>query len=414
MNRTSLRRAAVPSVAVLALGLSLTACGAGNEQPLVQRRSSRRRQQPQRHPQRRRLQRPGGRPGRLDAPASRPPTPASPSTTTRSAPAPAASSSSPAASTSPAPTPTSTTSELAAVQGALRRRRRHRGPGLRQPDRGGLQPRRASTSSSCRPTPLAQIFAGKITKWNDPAIAADNPDADAARHDDHAGAPLGRLGHHRELHRLPAQGRRRRLDRRRGRRRLADQVRRGRRGHLRRHRGGQGRRGHHRLRRREPGRRPRRRHASRSARSTSPRPPRPPPRPSTSPSASRAAPPTTSPSTSTARRPSPGAYPLVLVVLRDRLPDVRRRERPPTWSRATCPTSVGSRRPGRRRQGGRLRAAVQHAAATRPPSIVDDHQGRLIHSGTALGGPRHRQSPAARTPTSVRPAQHPTRRRSES
>jgi phosphate transport system substrate-binding protein len=28
------------------------------------------------------------------------------------------------------------------------------------------------------PSTLAQIFAGKITKWNDPAIAADNPDAD--------------------------------------------------------------------------------------------------------------------------------------------------------------------------------------------------------------------------------------------
>ncbi len=33
MNRTSIRKAAAPTVAALALGLSLTACGAGNEQP---------------------------------------------------------------------------------------------------------------------------------------------------------------------------------------------------------------------------------------------------------------------------------------------------------------------------------------------------------------------------------------------
>ena len=35
----------------------------------------------------------------------------------------------------------------------------------------------ASTTSSSPPTTLAEIFAGKITTWNDPAIAADNPGA---------------------------------------------------------------------------------------------------------------------------------------------------------------------------------------------------------------------------------------------
>ena len=33
MNRTSIRRVVVPTLASLALGLGLTACGAGNEEP---------------------------------------------------------------------------------------------------------------------------------------------------------------------------------------------------------------------------------------------------------------------------------------------------------------------------------------------------------------------------------------------
>ena len=64
MNRTSFRRVAAPTVAALALGMSLTACGAGNEEQLLGR-VQRQRRQPQRHPERRRRQRPGGRPGRL-------------------------------------------------------------------------------------------------------------------------------------------------------------------------------------------------------------------------------------------------------------------------------------------------------------------------------------------------------------
>ncbi len=35
-----------------------------------------------------------------------------------------------------------------------------------------------STTCSCPPRSIADIFSGKITKWNDPKIAADNPDAD--------------------------------------------------------------------------------------------------------------------------------------------------------------------------------------------------------------------------------------------
>ena len=52
------------------------------------------------------------------------------------------------------------------------------------------------------PATAAQIFAQKITNWNDPAIAADNPDATAARPAHHRRQPLGRVRHDRELHRL--------------------------------------------------------------------------------------------------------------------------------------------------------------------------------------------------------------------
>ena len=47
---------------------------------------------------------------------------------------------------------------------------------------------------------IANIFNGTIKTWDDAAIADLNPDADPARRPDLAGAPPGRLGHHRELH----------------------------------------------------------------------------------------------------------------------------------------------------------------------------------------------------------------------
>ena len=65
---------------------------------------------------------------------------------------------------------------------------------------------------------IAGIFAGTITNWNDPAIAATNDGATLPDLADHRRAPLGRLGHHEELHRLPRTGRARRLDRTAGRR----------------------------------------------------------------------------------------------------------------------------------------------------------------------------------------------------
>ena len=104
------------------------------------------------------------------------------------------------------------------------------------------------------PATLAQIFDGKITNWNDPAIAADNPDASCPS----TGSP--------PVHRSDESGTTenftdylskaapRRLDRTRP-AATGRQGRRGRAGHLRRRRRRQGRQGHDRLRRREPGRR---------------------------------------------------------------------------------------------------------------------------------------------------------------
>ena len=52
---------------------------------------------------------------------------------------------------------------------------------------------------------LANIFMGKITTWNDPAIAKLNPGVIAPEHEDLDRAPLGQLGHDLQLHRLPFQ-----------------------------------------------------------------------------------------------------------------------------------------------------------------------------------------------------------------
>ena len=53
---------------------------------------------------------------------------------------------------------------------------------------------------------LADIFLGKVTKWNDPAIAALNGGVTAARGQDHRRASLRRLGHDLQLRQLPVEG----------------------------------------------------------------------------------------------------------------------------------------------------------------------------------------------------------------
>ena len=56
---------------------------------------------------------------------------------------------------------------------------------------------------------LANIYLGKITKWDDAAIKKLNPSADAAVHQHRGCPPLGWLGHHVRVHRLPVEGERR-------------------------------------------------------------------------------------------------------------------------------------------------------------------------------------------------------------
>ena len=73
------------------------------------------------------------------------------------------------------------------------------------------------------PATIAKIFQAEITTWDDPAIAADNPDADLPDNGDHRRPPRRRLGHHRQLLQVPrgvrragGHGRGRRLEARHG------------------------------------------------------------------------------------------------------------------------------------------------------------------------------------------------------
>ena len=68
--------------------------------------------------------------------------------------------------------------ELTRRQGAVQRRGPDRGPGLRLARSRSPSTSRASTRSTSSADTIAQIFDGKITTWNDPAIADENADAD--------------------------------------------------------------------------------------------------------------------------------------------------------------------------------------------------------------------------------------------
>ena len=131
-----------------------------------------------------------------------------------------------------------------------------RDPGLHLADRGRSTTSRASTNLQLSPETLAKIFKQEITNWNDPAIAADNPDATLPDQRITAVNRSDESGTTENFTEYLAARRPGRLDVR-GQRRLAGQGRRGRAGHLRRRRRRQGRQGRDRLRRRQPGRRAR-------------------------------------------------------------------------------------------------------------------------------------------------------------
>ena len=63
------------------------------------------------------------------------------------------------------------------------------------------------------PEVVAKIFTGKITTWNDPAIAQLNSGVTLPGDADQGLLPLRRVGHDRELHQVPQRRRCRGLDR---------------------------------------------------------------------------------------------------------------------------------------------------------------------------------------------------------
>ena len=81
------------------------------------------------------------------------------------------------------------------------------------PDGDGRRSCRSSISTASEPSELvldgptlANIFLGKITKWDDPAIAKLNPSVKLPSQRDRRRASLRRLGHDLQLHRLSVQG----------------------------------------------------------------------------------------------------------------------------------------------------------------------------------------------------------------
>ena len=172
-NQRHVARARVAAAGVVA-GVLLAGCGAANESGSCRwRRTERGRHRTERHDLRARARAPSRPPCRPGSPASQARTPTRPSTTTPPAPARA----------HPVHLrwrrlrrqrrlPQGGRAHQGA--GPLRRRRR-RGPGLHLADRGGLQPPGCHGPAALARRPIAGIFDGKITNWNDPAIAADNP-----------------------------------------------------------------------------------------------------------------------------------------------------------------------------------------------------------------------------------------------
>ena len=261
-----------------------------------------------------------------------------------------------------------------------------------------------------RRTRSRKIFTRKITKWNDPAIAADNPDADLP---DTAITPVHRSDESGTTENFtdylaqvapdawtyepagdwPVKG----GEAAQGTSGVVDAVER--------------RRGHDRLRRREPGRRPRRRQdqGRRRVRRADRRGA--PPRSSTCrPGRATTRASTSSPTTSNATRPRQGVYPIVLVSYVMACTTVRRRPTRPRSSRRYLNyiiSAEGQRRPPRRtpaRRRSRTSLRTQDPAGRRRASAADPP---VTVSGLRARGARRRRSPR---PTDVNPrddAGHP-------
>ena len=141
------------------------------------------------------------------APASRATTPASPSTTTRSAPAPVARTSSARPTRSPAPTRRSAPTRASST----RPRSAAAATSIEVP--AYVSPIAVSTTSPASTSlnlnardDRRRSSTARSPRGTTPRSPADNPDADLPGHHDHPGAPLRRLRHDRQLHRLPLEG----------------------------------------------------------------------------------------------------------------------------------------------------------------------------------------------------------------
>ena len=101
----------------------------------------------------------------------------------------------PRSSTSPAPTPPSRTRTVQAGASFVYV------PTVVAPITVSYNRRRSRAAASA--DTIAKIFQGAITKWNDPAIAADNAGVDLPRRRSRRRPPRRRLGNHRELLQVP-------------------------------------------------------------------------------------------------------------------------------------------------------------------------------------------------------------------
>ena len=101
--------------------------------------------------------------------------------------------------------------ELTAAKDACGERR-DRGAGLRQPHRGGLQPARHRLAEPRRRDDRRTSSTARSPSGTTRRSPPQNPASKLPEHRDLDRPPLRRVGHDEQLHRLPQQGQRRRLD----------------------------------------------------------------------------------------------------------------------------------------------------------------------------------------------------------
>ena len=232
------------------------------------------------------------------------------------------------------------------------------------------------TDLQLAPATVARSSSARSPQWNDPEIAADNPGKtlpDQAITPVHRSDDSGTTQNFTDYLNKAAPGR---LDRQGRSDTWPVAGRRGRPGHLRRHRRGAGRQRHDRLRRREPGRQPRQGDDQGRRRLRRPDARRPPRRCWPSPSASRVAATSSFAFDLDRTTTAAGTYPIVLVsyqIACSKYADAAQAD----LVKGFLDLHDQRRRPAGRGAGRRLRAAERRAAHA-------DHPGRHRHHGRRL------------------------------